>query len=109
MVAVGMFQNIHNKIKQEDGTKERDYLFKKYVDEGLTAEEVRFLNDTCDLINRNMNKDFEKTKLKALDQQLINQIELKVVEELLTRFAQLRTEFMYARKSYLEGKQETTL
>lgn len=47
---------------------EREVLFKKYIEEGLTADEVKFLNDTCDLINKNMDKEFEKKKLKALDQ-----------------------------------------
>jgi hypothetical protein len=69
---------------------DRGFLFKKYIDEGLTAEEVKFLHDTCDLINNSIDKEFEKQKLGSLDQELINQMELKVVEEILNHFAQLR-------------------
>lgn len=46
---------------------EREFLFQKYLDEGLNAQEVKFLNDTCELINKNIDKEFEKKKLRALD------------------------------------------
>jgi hypothetical protein len=67
LITVGFQENIYRKIKKEENLKEREFLFKKYLDEGLTADEVKFLNDTCDLINKNIDREFEKKKLKALD------------------------------------------
>ena len=45
----------------------------KYIsDEFLNQEEMKFLHDTCELINKNIDKEFEKKKLKSLDDDLIN-------------------------------------
>ena len=100
---------IHEAIKVEAVQRDRKFLLEKYFDQGLTAEEIKFLNDTCDLINQNIDKEFEKKKLGSLDQQLINQMELKVVEELLNHFSQLKVEYMRGRHVYLKKKNTTTI
>lgn len=72
---VGVMNMIQELLKEERNHLERDSLLGKYADGNfLTAEELKFMSDTSDLLNSCIDKSYVRRVVNLLDPNILNYV-----------------------------------
>lgn len=86
----------------------REFLLDKYYSttEFLTEPEMRFIIKTSPMLSKCVDKMFIRNALKNIDHADINKLELKIAENIISRFDQVRRAVRESRKLYKQSKND---
>lgn len=86
----------------------REFLLDKYYSnrEFLTEQEMRFILKTSPLLSKCVDKQFIRTAIKNIDYEDINKLELKIAENIISRFDQIRKAVRDSRKCYKQNQNQ---
>lgn len=84
----------------------REFLLDKYYStrEFLTEQEMRFILKTSPLLSKCVDKQFIRNAIKNIDYEDINRLELKIAENIIGRFDQIRRAVRDSRKEFKQTK-----
>ena len=70
----------------------REFLLDKYYSttDFLTEQEMRFILKTSPMLSKCVDKNFIRNAIKNIDYEDINKLELKIAENIISRFDQIR-------------------
>ena len=90
--------------KEKDG-KYREELMQKWLElQILTDEEMKFLADTSELLNRNIDRTRVERVIELLDPEVLHQIELKISDQVIEKYEQLRDVIKQSRNNFVLEK-----
>ena len=86
----------------------REFLLDKYYSskEFLTEQEMRFILKTSPLLSKCVDKQFIRTAIKNIDYEDINKLELKIADNIISRFDQIRKAVRDSRKNYKQNQNQ---
>ena len=84
----------------------REFLLDKYYStkEFLTEQEMRFILKTSPLLSKCVDKQFIRSAIKNIEYEDINKLELRIAEDIISRFDQIRKAVRESRKNYKNTK-----
>lgn len=99
---IGYVPMKHEVDKQDQSRQNRVKLLQLCQDgEKLTLDEFKFLAYTSKLLNENIDKRFIHNVLVVLDEQVLDEIELKIADHIITRYYLVLEEIKKQRFTYL--------
>ena len=97
-----MVQEININFKK---FKQRDLKLQKFAEgEFLSADDLKFIVDTSDLLNSCVDKEFLQDAIDVIDEQVIRNLELYLAENILMNYEEIKSVIKESRLRYLENK-----
>ncbi|CAD8093186.1 unnamed protein product [Paramecium primaurelia] len=104
-IGMGEYIITHDKDKQDQQRRE-ELLFKYDTQQGMTEEELLYLVNTSNLLNKCSNKKLLQTVINQLDSEIISDIELTIAENILNQYYKISKEMNQSRHLYLKVNQK---
>lgn len=100
---IGVMYMMQELLKEERINNEIEFYSKKYADgEYLTAEELKFLSDTSELLNSCVDQQYIKRIVNIIDPNIMNYMELNLAENIISKYRRMREIIVSSRNKYIE-------
>lgn len=94
-----------SQIGKSQWPQQREEKFKRYSNGDVLSEgEMQFIANTSMLLNANSDKEFIQKAVNYVEKEIIEDIELKIAENVLEQFSRMEADVMEAREAWLERK-----
>ena len=101
-----MVQEINLDFKKH---QQRDLKLQKFGEgESLSAEDLKFIVDTSDLLNSCVDRKFLQDAVDIIDEEVIRNLELYLAESILMNYEEIKSVIKESRLRYLEEKNKAS-
>lgn len=88
----------------------REEMMKRYSEGGwLTAEEIKFLADTSELLNACVDKKSIERSVETIDPENLHYMELNLAEQIIRREQEIKDEIKKRRQEFFQHKLQNTI
>ncbi|CAD8107468.1 unnamed protein product [Paramecium sonneborni] len=105
-IGMGEYIITHDKEKQDQQRRE-ELLFKYDNQQAMTEDELLYLVNTSNLLNKCSNKKLLQKVINQLDSEVISDIELTIAENILNQYYKVSKEMNQSRHLYLKVNQKS--
>ncbi len=97
-----MMQSVDSKEKD---VRYREELMQRWLClETLTPEELKFLADTNELLNKHLDRKHVQNVVQLLDREVLDELELRIADEVIEKYEHMRDALKAARQNFVLQK-----
>ncbi|EDK31720.2 IQ calmodulin-binding motif protein (macronuclear) [Tetrahymena thermophila SB210] len=101
---VGFLPFVQKYIIEMKKSMQRDHLLDRYADgEWLTAEELKLLANTSELLNSCIDRKFMQSAVDVIDKDIIQNLELGLAEDILKNYEEIQIAIKKSRQEFIKN------